>query len=327
MSAAGKTKTIILGKTAILSGLLVISLILSISFGAVTIEWTQLIAGLSNQGDQAFTIYEYRLPRALLAVIAGAMLSVSGVLVQGVIRNPLASPDILGISHGAGLAAVLFMVLFPEQNIAYIPWIALLGGLFAALFLVLIVRGNLAPVTLAVTGIALSALFASVIDFVLLIHPFEINNALLWLTGSLWGRGWEQLNLLLPWALLLPVALAFAHPLNLLVLGETRAETLGLHVYLMKGLSLFLAVCWTSAVVSFCGPVSFLGLVAPHIARRLYGGRHQAIIPSSMLIGAIILVFADFCARVIAPPIELPAGIFTALVGAPYFLYLLMKMR
>ncbi|SHO54534.1 Fe(3+) dicitrate ABC transporter permease subunit FecD [Vibrio quintilis] len=310
-----------------LCGLLLISFVLSLRFGAVTLEWTQLLTGLSNHGNHAFTIYEYRLPRALLAVIAGAMLSVSGVLIQGVIRNPLASPDILGISHGAGLSAVVFMIFFPGLNVSYIPWVAMCGGLSAAIILAFIVRGDLAPVTLAVTGVALSALFAGVIDFILLIHPFEINNALLWLTGSLWGRGWEQLALLLPWAIFLPVAFIFSHPLNLLVLGEQRATTLGIPVYMIKVAVLLLAVCWTSSVVSVCGPVSFLGLVAPHLARRLFGGRHQLIIPGSMCIGALLLIFADFCARTIAPPIELPAGILTALIGAPYFLYLLMKMR
>ncbi|MGB2079017.1 MAG: iron chelate uptake ABC transporter family permease subunit, partial [Vibrio sp.] len=164
-------------------------------------------------------------------------------------------------------------------------------------------------------------------DFLILTRPLEINNALLWLTGSLWGRGWEQLSMLWPWWLLLPVVLWLAHRLNLLNLGDESAASLGLNVLGIRICALLIAVIWTSAAVSVCGPISFLGLVAPHLARQLVGGRHQYLLPTAMLVGAFLLVISDFVARIILPPLELPAGILTAILGAPYFLYLLMRMR
>ncbi|MDW6004941.1 Fe(3+) dicitrate ABC transporter permease subunit FecD [Vibrio mangrovi] len=310
-----------------LSGLVLVTVIISLKFGAVSLNWEQLWAGLHNQGVFAFTIHEYRFPRAIVAILVGAMLATAGVLIQGVIRNPLASPDILGVSHGAGLAAVLMMTLFPAISVFWLPWVALAGGVGSAVVLALLVRGNLAPVKLAVTGVALAAFYASAIDFTMLIHPLDINNALLWLTGSLWGRSWEQIQLLLPWCLLLPLALGMSHPLNILVLGDQRATSLGVTVRITRFIALAIAVGWTSAAVAICGPISFLGLIAPHLARQLVGGKHQILLPTGMLVGALILLVADFVSRVIDPPIELPAGILTAAIGAPYFLYLLVKMR
>ncbi len=311
----------------ILSGLIVVSFLASLKYGAVDLSWTQLWHGLHNQGAFAFTIYDYRFPRAIVAILVGAMLATAGVLIQGVIRNPLASPDILGVSHGAGLAAVVMMTLFPAVSVLWLPWVALVGGIVSALILALLVRGNLAPVKLAITGVALAAFYGSAIDFIMLIHPLDINNALLWLTGSLWGRSWEQIQLLLPWCVLLPVVLGLSHPLNILVLGEQRATSLGVTVKLTRLIALAIAVGWTSAAVAICGPISFLGLIAPHLARQLVGGKHQILLPTGMLVGALILLVADFVSRVIDPPIELPAGILTAAIGAPYFLYLLVKMR
>ncbi|WP_038184405.1 Fe(3+) dicitrate ABC transporter permease subunit FecD [Vibrio rhizosphaerae] len=311
----------------LLSGLIVVSVIVSLKFGAVAISWEQLWQGVHNQGAFAFTIYEYRLPRAVVAILVGAMLATAGVLIQGVIRNPLASPDILGISHGAGLAAVGMMILFPAVSVLWLPWVALAGGILSAFILMLLVRANLAPVKLAITGVALAAFYASAIDFILLVHPLDINQALLWLTGSLWGRSWDQVQLLLPWCVLLPAVLGLSHPLNILVLGEQRATSLGITVHFTRLIALAIAVGWTSAAVAICGPISFLGLIAPHLARQLVGGKHQILLPTGMLVGALILLVADFVGRVIDPPIELPAGILTAAIGAPYFLYLLVKMR
>nr|WP_242011121.1 iron chelate uptake ABC transporter family permease subunit [Vibrio furnissii] len=141
------------------------------------------------------------------------------------------------------------------------------------------------------------------------------------------GRGWSQLTLLWPWWVLLPVVLWLSHALNLLTLGDERATSLGISVAWVRAGALLVAVIWTSAAVAVCGPLSFLGLVAPHLARQLVGGRHQQLLPTAMLVGALLLLVADLIARIIHPPLELPAGILTAIIGAPYFLYLLMRMR
>ena len=161
----------------------------------------------------------------------------------------------------------------------------------------------------------------------MLLNPQEINTALLWLTGSLWGRNWVQVQLLLPWLLLVPVALLLVKPLNLLALDEQNARSMGVNVPLVRFAALALAVCLSGAGVAVCGPVGFLGLIAPHVTRRLLGSRHQLLLPGSFLVGAILLLFADLVGRVIDPPIEIPAGIVTAILGAPYFLWLLFRIK
>ncbi|WP_105901339.1 Fe(3+) dicitrate ABC transporter permease subunit FecD [Vibrio gangliei] len=301
--------------------------ILGLSFGAVTLSLSDIWQGLFSGSEHYFTVHEYRLPRILIAVLVGAMLATAGVLIQGVIRNPLASPDILGVSHGAGLAAVVVMTLWPAISIQWLPWVTLFGGVSSALLLAIVCGLNTAPVKLAITGVALSALFASAIDFLLLTQPLEINNALLWLTGSLWGRGWIQLAMLLPWCVLLPIVFLLSKQLNLIALGDEKAVSLGVSVIWLRLTALLVAVLLTSAVVSVCGPLSFLGLVAPHLARQLIGGRHLQLFSTAMLVGAILLLISDLLARVIHPPLELPAGIMTAIIGAPYFLFLLMRVR
>ncbi|RBP81098.1 Fe(3+) dicitrate ABC transporter permease subunit FecD [Marinomonas rhizomae] len=302
-------------------------LLANLMFGAVSIPFKQILDGLQIGSEHYFTVHEYRLPRTILAMLVGAMMALAGALVQGVIRNPLASPDVLGVSHGAGLAAVFYMSFFPNADISWLPAVALVGSLMAALMLWWLCGQHSSTIKMAITGVALAALYASCIDFLMLVKPLEINNALLWLTGSLWGRGWNQLSMLLPWLLLMPFALWLAKPLNLIHLGDDSAISLGIKANKLRLASLAIAVGLTASCVAICGPIGFLGLVAPHLTRKLVGGRHQILLPSTMLVGAILLLLADLAARTIDPPIELPAGIMTAIIGAPYFLWLLLRTK
>lgn len=312
---------------AILSFLLLALVVANLMFGAVAIPLHGILQGFSPDTDSYFTVHEYRLPRTILAIVVGAMMALAGALVQGVIRNPLASPDVLGVSHGAGLAAVSYMTLLPNAGIDWLPAVALTGGLLAALILWWLCGNKSSTIKLAITGVALAALYASTIDFLMLVKPLEINNALLWLTGSLWGRSWPQIAMLLPWTVLIPVALWLAKPLNLMHLGEDSAISLGVRANPLRLVALGVAVALTAAAVSVCGPIGFLGLVAPHLTRKLLGGRHQVLLPATMLVGAVLLLLADLVARTIDPPIELPAGIMTAILGAPYFLWLLLRTK
>ncbi|MCO4785892.1 MAG: Fe(3+) dicitrate ABC transporter permease subunit FecD [Marinomonas atlantica] len=296
-------------------------------FGAVSLSLHDIWHGLFVGSEQHFTVYEYRLPRIFLAILVGAGLALSGALVQGVIRNPLASPDVLGVSHGAGLAAVFYMTYFSGASTEWLPEVALSGGICAALILWYLCGNHSSAIKLAILGVALAAFWASCIDFMMLTKPLEINNALLWLTGSLWGRSWPQLQALLPWFVLVPFALGLSKYLNVLDLGDDSANSLGVSPQSVRLLSLAIAVALTAACVSVCGPIGFLGLVAPHLTRKLVGGRHQSLLPASMLTGACLLLAADLAARTLAPPIELPAGILTAIIGAPYFLWLLLRMK
>ncbi|MBJ7555801.1 Fe(3+) dicitrate ABC transporter permease subunit FecD [Marinomonas spartinae] len=311
----------------IISVLLISLVVANLLFGAVSLSLHDVFRGFQPGSDSYFTIHEYRLPRTLLAILVGAMLALAGALVQGVIRNPLASPDILGVSHGAGLAAVVYMIYFPHSSISWLPAVALVGGLCAALILWWLCGHRSSTIKLAITGVALATFYASTVDFLMLIKPLEINNALLWLTGSLWGRSWPQITMLLPWLVLIPCALYLAKSLNLIHLGEDTAISLGAKVNSLRLIALAIAVALTAAAVSICGPIGFLGLVAPHLARKLFGGRHQALLPATMLVGAVLLLMADLVARTIDPPIELPAGIMTAVLGAPYFLWLLIRTK
>ncbi|MCE0496114.1 Fe(3+) dicitrate ABC transporter permease subunit FecD [Vibrio salinus] len=318
-------------RKSMITGVILLAIIMisvaSLLYGAVHLSGHQVWQGLFSGSEHYFTIHEYRLPRLFLAVIVGALLAGAGTLVQGVIRNPLASPDILGISHGAGLAAVLWMIVRPGTSVYWLPFVALAGGLSAAMILLLLCRHFIQPVRLALTGVALSALLGCAIDFLLLTQPMEINNALLWLTGSLWGRSWNHILMLAPWLATIPFALWRCHSLNLLTLGDDKANTLGVSITKTRLWFLGIAIIWTSASVAVVGPLSFLGLVSPHLARQMVGGRHQILLPVSMLIGALLLLSADFLSRVAHPPLELPAGILTAVIGAPYFLYLLTRLK
>ena len=315
-------------KNLLLTGILLLLFLANLGFGAVKIDMMEFITTLLQGGNLSHSnIAQFRLPRTLIALLVGMMLGLAGALVQGIIRNPLASPDILGVSHGAGLFAVLCILYLPSFTLVWLPTLAISGGLLAALILFLLCRGFSQPNKVALLGIALSGLFAALIDFLMLIHPLQANNAILWLTGSLWGRSWQHLMLLLPFTLLLPYALSKSHLLNLIALGDEKAVSLGSNIKRLKLTGFTTAIVLTSVSVAVCGPLTFLGLAAPHLARYIVGGRHQVMLPASMLVGANILLLADLLARTIQPPIELPAGVFTALIGAPYFLYLLLRLR
>ena len=302
--------------------------VLSIRYGTYTLSFDEISQAFHPDDKNYFTLMEYRLPRALLAIIIGSALAISGVLVQSVVRNPLASPDILGINNAAGLVAVTVLIFLPNLAFYWLPIFAFIGGVLSFILLWMICAFNFRPIKMAIIGVALSALWAAISHYLMLTNPVEINTAMLWLTGSLWGRSWAYVNVVLPWLLvLLPLPFIFCRDLDTLGLGENKAATLGVSVNKTQILVLVLAVALSTTAVAICGPIAFLGLVAPHLARKLVGGRHRTLLPASMLIGTLLLQISDILARVIDPPTELPAGILTAIIGAPYFFYLLMRTK
>ena len=302
--------------------------VLSIRYGTYTLSFDEISLAFHPDDKNYFTLMEYRLPRALLAIIIGGALAISGVLVQSVVRNPLASPDILGINNAAGLVAVTVLIFLPNLAFYWLPIFAFIGGILSFILLWMICGFNFRPIKMAIIGVALSALWAAISHYLMLTNPVEINTAMLWLTGSLWGRSWAYVNVVLPWLLvLLPLPFIFCRDLDTLGLGENKAATLGVSVNKTQILVLVLAVALSTTAVAICGPIAFLGLVAPHLARKLVGGRHHTLLPAAMLIGSLLLQISDILARVIDPPTELPAGILTAIIGAPYFFYLLMRTK
>ena len=301
---------------------------LSIRLGTYTLSFEEIWAAFQPDDKNYFTLMEYRLPRAVLAVLLGGALAISGVLVQSVVRNPLASPDILGINNAAGLVAVSVLMFLPNLAFYWMPIFAFLGGVLSFVILWIVCGFNFRPIKMAIIGVALSALWAAISHYLMLTNPVEINTAMLWLTGSLWGRSWSYLNVVLPWlVVLLPLPFIFCRDLDTLGLGENKASTLGVTVNKVQISVLVLAVALSTTAVAICGPIAFLGLVAPHLARRLVGGRHRTLLPAALIIGALLLQLSDILARVIDPPTELPAGILTAIIGAPYFFYLLMRTK
>ena len=301
--------------------------LLSLHLGVILVPWRSLLTDWQPGRVHYYVLMDYRLPRLLLALFVGAALAVAGVLVQGIVRNPLASPDILGINHAASLASVGALLLIPSLPVMVLPLLAFAGGM-AGLFLLKMLANTRQAMKLALTGVALSACWASLTDYLMLLHPQDVNSALTWLTGSLWGRDWTFVKIAVPLLMVfLPLSLRFCRDLDLLALGDARAATLGVSVSRTRFRGLLLAVAMTATGVAVCGPVSFIGLVVPHMVRKITGGRHRRLLPVSALTGALLLVIADLLARVIHPPLELPAGVMTAIIGAPWFVWLLVRMR
>jgi len=301
--------------------------VLSLQMGGIAVPWRALLTDWHTGREYHYVLTAYRLPRLLLALLVGAALAVAGVLVQGIVRNPLASPDILGVNHAASLASVGALLLLPSLPVIALPLLAFAGGM-AGLILLRMLANTSQPMKLALTGVALSACWASLTDYLMLSRPQDVNSALMWLTGSLWGRDWSFVKIAAPLLMLfLPLSLGFCRDLDLLALGDARATTLGVSVPRTRFQALLLAVAMTSTGVAVCGPISFIGLVVPHMVRTITGGRHRWLLPVSAMTGALLLVAADLLARIIHPPLELPAGVLTAIIGAPWFVWLLVRMR
>ncbi|GHF34619.1 iron complex transport system permease protein [Deinococcus metalli] len=309
--------------------------VLALGLGAVKTPAGEVVQVILGHGD-ALTrqlVLDLRAPRIVVAVLAGAMFAASGAMMQGVIRNPLASPDLIGVGAGAGLAATLYLLAWPGSPPGGLPWAALVGA-WAGFGLVLVLArewsgqrvNTLHPVRLALVGVAVAAALGAVQQLVLVRAPDGLGAALTFLAGSVYGADAARAARLLPWALvLLPAALLLARTLDVLNLGEDLATSLGTRVNAARLLSLTVAVALAGAAVTGAGILGFVGLLAPHVARLLVGGRHARLLPVSMLLGALLVLAADTLGRALLPPLEVPAGLFTTLVGAPYFLSLLRR--
>ncbi|NJH86090.1 FecCD family ABC transporter permease [Staphylococcus agnetis] len=306
--------------------LLIIVSILSLSAGAVWIAPNQALKEMWT--GENFILTEYRIPRMILGIVVGAALAISGAVIQGVIRNPLASPDVIGITKGASLAAVIVIILFPKAPLYVLPFASFVGAVAISIILSLLisykgVKGS----QLALIGMAIGAIAMAIVQYLLIRNPMEANIALVWLTGSLFGRTFDHVLVILPWIIVaVPIILMYCRKLDLLDLGEDVATSLGTHVNRTKMILLITAVMLAGASISVVGGLSFLGLIAPHIARSIVGHKHLHIVLMSGLIGGLLMVFSDGLARAIAPPIDIPVGVLIAIIGAPYFLYVLRKI-
>jgi iron complex transport system permease protein len=304
--------------------------IVSIGVGAIRIAPLEVIwALLDSSGDvNARIVQELRLPRIVVAVICGAFFAVSGAILQGVVRNPLASPDLVGVGAGAGVAAVVTLILLPSAPAWLLPVGAFFGAwLGFALVVVLALKGGeIAPVRVALVGIAVGAALGATQQLVLVRAPDDIGRALAFLAGTVYGADWTRAVNLLPWLALLPIAFLLSKKLDLLAFSDEVSSGLGVRLLLARVTCMSVAVALAGAAVTGAGVLGFVGLVAPHAARLLVGSRHALLLPSSALLGATLVVVADALGRGLLPPLEIPAGIVTTLVGSPYFL-LLMRQK
>ncbi len=309
----------------------VVTIVVGLAVGATSISLADVWAGLvSPEASAAVVVRQIRLPRVVLAFLVGGTLGLSGASLQAIVRNPLADPYLLGLSGGAGLGAVLAMAVKPAS-----PWIvpaAAFVGAMGAIALVyrlgLVAGRRLDPRVLVLGGVAVGSFAAAVMTAILTLSPAaELRNAFLWLLGGLSAASWKALIIFGAYAIGPTILLMLrGRDLDLLALGEEPAQFLGTNVERSKRMVYGAASLLTAASVSVCGIIGFVGLIVPHLTRRLVGPMHRTLLPAVFLSGGALLVGADAIARTVVRPIELPVGVVTALVGVPVFALLLRKV-
>jgi len=312
---------------AILIGLTGYSLLAGVIHFNVWIHWRELFG--HPHSVYAFTLWELRLPRIILAIVGGALFAASGVLLQAVIRNPLASPDVIGITPGAGLMVVTMMTFFPQASNSVIAMTGMIGAAlgFSAVYFLARSSHGLNPQLLAVIGIIASAFFLA-IHHLILVNSVDgaAASPLTFLAGSIYDADWQKVDLIAPLALLLlPAAFLFCRRLDLLTLGDIPASILGLNLNRTRVSVLWFATFLAGLAVTGTGILAFVGLVAPHMARMLICQRHRFILPMACLLGAVLVLLADTLGRTVFAPIEIPAGIVCSLLGTPYFLWVMRQ--
>jgi iron complex transport system permease protein len=304
------------------------ALVLSLRFGSIKYSAAEIISALI--GTEASTvktiIMDIRLPRTIIAMMVGANLAMSGALLQAVMRNPLADPGIIGVSAGGGLAAVTIMLVFPELS-KFVPLAAFIGAI-AATFMVytLAWKQGIDPIRIILAGVAVNAILAGGIALLSILYSDRIQGVLLWLNGSMAAKSWFHVNILVPYSIIgLIAALLCINTANVLQLGDDAAKNLGIRVNLARVMLSMAGAFLAGISVAMVGLIGFIGLVVPHISRLLVGTDYRFMLPVSALIGGALLVLADTGARAAFSPVELPVGILMAIIGGPFFLYLLRR--
>ncbi|OIU68790.1 FecCD family ABC transporter permease [Rossellomorea aquimaris] len=318
-----------------LSVLILLTAFISIGLGYSSVSYDRLLPTLFGNGSfkEEFILFSIRLPRIIITVLAGMALALSGSILQGITRNDLADPGIIGINSGAGVSIAVFFLFFPidAASFAYLlPIVAFAGALLTACLIYLFSyskRNGIQPVRLVLVGVGFSMAFSGLM--IILISAAErqkVDFIAKWLAGSIWGTDWPFIWAIVPWlVVLIPLTLYKSQMLNLLGLSEPVSIGVGISVNRERFLMLIAAVALAASAVSVTGGIAFIGLMAPHMAKALVGPRSQMFIPVAILLGGWLLMLADTIGRNILEPDGIPAGIMIALIGAPYFMYLLLK--
>lgn len=307
---------------------LALGFVASIACGAAEIPLGNIYKAFTafDGSEEHLIITTVRLPRTLIAMMVGACLAVAGAIAQGLTRNPLADPSILGINTGAALAAVIAVFAFSGSSVSVYAWFAFAGAGASAIAVYLmgsVGRGGMTPLKLTLAGAAIAALLSSLTTVILLLNQRTLDEIRFWLAGSVAGRDLKLFGTVLPYMVVgLVVAIALGKPLTTLSLGEDVAKGLGQRTVWVKIAAAISVVLLAGSSVAVAGPIGFIGLVIPHVSRLLVGVDYRWSLPYAAVLGAILLLLADICARLAIKPQELPVGVMTALVGAPFFIYL-----
>jgi iron complex transport system permease protein len=321
---------------AILGLLTAAVMVINIGLGEYPISPPEVVRALLGAGDetQRFIVQTLRLPRTLIAFLVGGGLAISGTILQGLARNPLAAPEIIGITAGANLAAVIVVVLLASVSITILPFAAFGGALAAAAVIyVLAWKQGSTGSRLVLIGIGVGAIAHALVTLTIAKGEIiQVTKALTWMTGSVYGKSWEHFWPLLVWlAIFTPLAFLLSGQLNVLRLGDDVARGLGSRVEWERGVLLLTSVALTAGPVAVAGPIGypfgFVGLMAPHIAARLTGSTPSGTLAVAAMSGGLILVLSDLVGRVLFAPVEIPCGAIAAAVGAPYLIYLLYRSR
>ncbi len=307
---------------------LALALLISIRVGAVSVSMSDIWnVFASPAGTEVYQIiYNIRIPRVLVGALTGINLALAGCILQGVLRNPLADPGIIGVSAGAGLAAMAVMILWPGLT-ALVPAMAFAGALVAAaiVFLLSWDRG-VQPLRLILAGVALAAFFGGGMSALMVFHSDKDQGVVNWMAGGFQGRSWDHVSMILPYSIIGIVGAVLSYRyLNALQLGDDVAKGLGIRVEWARFLLVVLAALLAASAVSVAGLLGFVGLIVPHITRMLVGSDFEYLLPCAAVLGATLVVAADTVARTLFSPVEVPVGIFMAFLGAPFFIYLLRK--
>nr|WP_304216032.1 iron ABC transporter permease [Fredinandcohnia onubensis] len=316
----------------------IILFLISTGLGEMKIDPVTVVKTLFGYGSrmEQLVVTSFRLPRIIIAFLVGMALAAAGSILQGIIRNPLASPDILGITGGASVAVVAFLATFSNSSnaltvsIKWMPVAAFIGATVVAfLVYVLAWKNGVSPIRLVLIGIGVSALTQALTTTFMVMGPiYQASQANIWITGTVNGSTWANVQILSPVVImLLIISFMLARHLNIQELGEELATGVGSAVQKHRFLLLLVSTALTGSAVAFAGGIGFVGLMAPHMARRLVGSAFGALLPTAALLGGILVMLADLIGRTAFSPTEVPAGVFTAAIGAPYFIYLLYKTR
>lgn len=321
----GLSKNLILFLFVILS---IISFFISVGNGAVKISPSNIIKAIFYEKDTVNyqVIWNVRLPRTIVAGLVGVCFSLAGAILQGIMRNPLASPNIIGVSSGGGLAALIILILFPEYYYI-VPAGAFIGALLATLIIYSLAwKEGIRPTRLILAGVAISSILSAGINALMTFYPDRVAGVIGFMVGGLSSTTWTQVNMIFPYTITgIILVLFMPNKLNILMLGDEIATGLGVKVERTRFFFIILASLLAGSAVSAVGLLGFVGLIVPHIARLLIGSDYRYLFPASIFLGASVVILCDTLARLLFAPMEIPVGIIMSACGGPFFLYLLRR--